>query len=217
MSKINSPTQDRSKESKDRILKIALELFANNGYDKTSTREIADKANVNISAIKYYFGDKESLYKTVYKSFIGPPPEKRKDFKTKDTLEEELEQMFGMMLDPFTKSQEFKLGCKLHMREQLDPMGLWKDDIENDIKPKHTALVDLVKKEIPGISLDEANRLVFSMVSLSIGIFVNQDVINAIDSKLITVEESLVEWKRRLVKYAKAMIDVEKSLRKKKE
>lgn len=214
MSKINSPTQDRSKDSKERILKIALELFANNGYDKTSTRDIADKANVNVSAIKYYFGDKQSLYETVYKSFIGPPPEKRKDFKTKDTLEEEFEQMFSMMLDPFTQSLEFKLGRKLHMREQLDPMGLWKNDIENEIKPKHNGIVKLIQKEIKGISLDDANRLLFSIVSLSIGIFVNQDVINVINDKLVNEEESLIIWKKRLLKYALAMIEVEKSLRK---
>lgn len=217
MLKINKPMQDRSKESKERILKIALELFANNGYDKTSTREISDKANVNISAIKYYFGDKESLYKTVYKSFIGPAPEQKSNFKIKETLEDELEQMFSMMLDPFTKSQEFKLGCKLHMREQLDPMGLWKDDIEKEIKPKHYGIFDLVKKEIKNISDDDANRLVFSIVSLSIGIFVNQDVINAINSNLINDENSLVIWKKRLVQYAKSMIEVEKKLNENKE
>ncbi len=214
MSKINSPTQERSKDSKERILKIALELFANNGYDKTSTRDIAEKANVNISAIKYYFGDKHSLYETVYKSFIGPPPEKRKNFKTKDTLGQELEQMFSLMLDPFTKSTEFKLGRKLHMREQLDPMGLWKHDIENEIKPKHNGIISLIKKEVKGISDDDANRLLFSIVSLSIGIFVNQDVILAINEKLINEENSLVIWKKRLTKYALAMIEVEKKLRK---
>lgn len=203
------PSQDRSKESKERILNIALELFANNGFDKTSTREIAQKANVNISAIKYYFGDKESLYKTVYRSFVGPSKEHRDDYKKHETLESQLEQMFSIILFVFRESNN-KYGRKLHMREQLDPMGLWLEDIENEIKPKHLQLNHLIKREIPLIDEDDVNRLAFSIVSLFLGLFVNQDVINAMNPKLITEESSLIKWKNQLIDYAKAMVEIEK-------
>ena len=52
-------------DSKNRLLKVALELFANKGIDGASTREIAQRAKVNISAITYYFGGKEELYAAV--------------------------------------------------------------------------------------------------------------------------------------------------------
>lgn len=203
------PSQDRSKESKERILSVALELFANNGFDKTSTREIAKKANVNISAIKYYFGDKESLYKTVYRSFVGPSKEHRDNYQRHESLEEQLEQMFSIILFVF-KEKNNKYGRKLHMREQLDPMGLWLEDIENDIKPKHYQLNSLIKKEIPLMNDDDVNRLAFSIVSLFLGLFVNQDVINAMNHKLITEEDSLKKWKNQLISYANAMIEIEK-------
>lgn len=203
------PSQDRSKESKERILSVALELFANNGFDKTSTREIAKKANVNISAIKYYFGDKESLYKTVYRSFVGPSKEHRDNYQRHESLEEQLEQMFSIILFVF-KEKNNKYGRKLHMREQLDPMGLWLEDIENDIKPKHYQLNSLIKKEIPLMNDDDVNRLAFSIVSLFLGLFVNQDVINAMNPKLITEEDSLKKWKTQLISYANAMIEIEK-------
>ena len=103
------PSQDRSKESKERILSVALELFANNGFDKTSTREIAKKANVNISAIKYYFGDKESLYKTVYRSFVGPSKEHRDNYQRHESLEEQLEQMFSIILFVFKENSLFNI------------------------------------------------------------------------------------------------------------
>jgi len=204
------PSQDRSKESKERILNIALELFANNGFDKTSTREIAKKANVNISAIKYYFGDKESLYKTVYRLFVGPSKEHRDNYQRHESLEKQLEQMFSIILFVF-KEKNNKYGRKLHMREQLDPMGLWLEDIENDIKPKHYQLNSLIKKEIPLMNDDDVNRLAFSIVSLFLGLFVNQDVINAMNPKLITEESSLIKWKNQLISYAKAMVEIEKS------
>ncbi len=53
------------KDSKTRLLDVALKLFATNGLKGTSTREIAQKAKVNISAITYYFGGKEALYSAV--------------------------------------------------------------------------------------------------------------------------------------------------------
>lgn len=43
------------------ILEAAEELFAENGFDATSVRELASKAGVNIAMISYYFGSKEKL------------------------------------------------------------------------------------------------------------------------------------------------------------
>lgn len=43
-------------ETRTRLLDAALALFAEQGFAKTSTREIALAAQVNISAISYYFG-----------------------------------------------------------------------------------------------------------------------------------------------------------------
>lgn len=48
--------------AKDRLVETALKLFAMQGFEGTSTRELANNAKVNISAITYYFGSKESLY-----------------------------------------------------------------------------------------------------------------------------------------------------------
>lgn len=53
------------KDSKTRLLEVALKLFAAKGLDGVSTREIAQKAQVNISAITYYFGGKAELYSSV--------------------------------------------------------------------------------------------------------------------------------------------------------
>jgi len=45
----------------DRIINAATRLFAEKGYDGTSTREICEAAEVNIAAINYHFGSKENL------------------------------------------------------------------------------------------------------------------------------------------------------------
>lgn len=43
------------------ILNAAEDLFANKGFEGTSVRDIAQKAEVNVAMISYYFGSKEKL------------------------------------------------------------------------------------------------------------------------------------------------------------
>lgn len=48
-------------EKQIKILEIAEKLFAENGFDGTSIRQISKEADVNIAMISYYFGSKEKL------------------------------------------------------------------------------------------------------------------------------------------------------------
>lgn len=61
----------KEKSTKDAILEVALELFALQGYDATSTRQIAAKSNANLSAISYHFGSKEGLYRAIFHYCFG--------------------------------------------------------------------------------------------------------------------------------------------------
>eukprot|EP01136_Pigoraptor_vietnamica_P035992 Opistho-1_new@101957 len=47
------------------ILQVAEQLFAEDGFDGTSVRDIAKKANINIAMISYYFGSKEKLLESL--------------------------------------------------------------------------------------------------------------------------------------------------------
>ncbi len=51
--------------SRARLLTAAGRLFARQGFDGVSTRELAKAARVNLSAIAYHFGGKEGLYREV--------------------------------------------------------------------------------------------------------------------------------------------------------
>ncbi len=48
--------------TRGRLLAVALAEFGANGFAATTTRQIADKAEVNLPALAYYFGGKEGLY-----------------------------------------------------------------------------------------------------------------------------------------------------------
>jgi TetR/AcrR family transcriptional regulator len=55
--------QERSRQSRTRILKVAITIFAQRGYTGASTREIADAAEVNQGLVTYYFGSKQALWR----------------------------------------------------------------------------------------------------------------------------------------------------------
>ena len=55
------------KDTREKILMIALDMFGEYGFNGVSTRDLSKMADVNISAINYYFNSKEGLYQEVIK------------------------------------------------------------------------------------------------------------------------------------------------------
>src|SRR3954462_7425033 len=52
----------RGEETRLRIIRAAVELFGQKGFDRVSTRDIAARAGVNAPVLQYYFEGKEGLY-----------------------------------------------------------------------------------------------------------------------------------------------------------
>ena len=57
-------TKQEKKEqgTKEKIVATARELFSEQGFNGTSVRQIAERADVNVAAINYHFGSKLNLY-----------------------------------------------------------------------------------------------------------------------------------------------------------
>lgn len=52
-----------AQDSRERILAAALDAFSERGFDGATTREIAQRAGVNLGLIQYYFDGKENLWR----------------------------------------------------------------------------------------------------------------------------------------------------------
>lgn len=63
--KRKSPSQNRSLQTIERILDAAESLFARDGYDKVSVRDITAEAGVNLALVTYHFGSKDKLLEAV--------------------------------------------------------------------------------------------------------------------------------------------------------
>ncbi|VFQ43270.1 TetR/AcrR family transcriptional regulator [Desulfoluna butyratoxydans] len=60
------PVQQRGIRTKDKILKAAEGLFAEKGFHKTNTKEIAAEAGVATGSVYAYFKDKKSVFLEIY-------------------------------------------------------------------------------------------------------------------------------------------------------
>lgn len=64
--------RQRRGDTRQRIQDVALELFAEQGYEKTSLREIAEHLDVTKAALYYHFKTKEEILVSIFEDLTKP-------------------------------------------------------------------------------------------------------------------------------------------------
>ncbi|SFC29915.1 transcriptional regulator, TetR family [Polaromonas sp. OV174] len=209
-----TPEGERRRQRSDgahartQLLHTALRLFAEQGFAKTSIREIAQAAGANVAAISYYFGDKAGLYRAVFSEPIGSA---RDDIALYDqpgfTLRQSLQGFFAGFLEPMRQGELVQLCTRLHFREMLEPTGLWAEEVDQGIKPAHAALVAVLCRHLALEQADDdVHRLAFSITGLAVQLFISRDVVELIRPELFGTPQAIDCWAARLVDYAQAMV-----------
>ncbi|MDR6515794.1 TetR/AcrR family transcriptional regulator [Chryseobacterium camelliae] len=107
----------------ENILFAAESLFAEKGFEGTSTREIAKAANVNISMISYYFGSKEKLYEKLVEYRMNEGQFLSKDIMDRTDINEWVK--IEKLVDQFTERVKVhKCFYRIMQREQLHTKSL---------------------------------------------------------------------------------------------
>lgn len=198
-------------EARNRLLDAALVLFAEKGFAKTSTREIAHAAQVNVASISYYFGDKAGLYRAVFTDpRSNPGPDLALLSGQYTSLRDVLRAIVLGFTEPLKQGDLVQCCMRLHFREMLEPTGVWQDEIHNSILPLHTALVTALCTQL---GLDEADddvhRLAISITGLGLMVQVCTDVTQVLRPTLIATPDAVDSYAERLVGYALAMVECE--------
>jgi AcrR family transcriptional regulator len=204
-------TRSDGAQSRERLLLAAMRLFAEQGFATTSTREIALAAGTNIASISYYFGDKAGLYRAAFSELCPHRGNAVAEFTDPDaTLRDSLHAFYAMLLEPLKQGDLARLRMRLWYREMLEPTGLWREEIDNGIKPAHAGLVLVLGRHMgiaePG---DDISRLAFCVVALAIQMMVTRDVIDKVTPQLLSSDQAIDTWMARLVDYAEAMVHAE--------
>lgn len=200
-------------QSRERLLKAAMRLFAAQGFATTSTREIALAAGANIAAISYYFGDKAGLYRATFREMSPCTPDAVSTFSDPALpLRAMLGRFYAMLLGQLKQGEEARVGMRLWFREILEPTGLWRQEIDNDVRPAHNALVLVLGRHLgvdPG--RDQVARLAYSIAGLAMHMMVSREVIDVLSPQLMKDEAAIDAWVARLVDYAEALVDLERA------
>jgi len=193
------------------LVLAALRVFAEKGFNAATTRNICELAGANISAIRYYFGDKAGLYRAAFtEPMCDAPCHSNIETFAGLPLPEALRLFFREFLEPLKKGEELRLAMKLRFREMIEPTGAWQEEIDAEIKPQHEALLSMLKQHFRLNQVDDdLQRLALAIIGMAVHFYVGQDVVAVLAPHLLETPEAIDTLADRLSGYAVAMIESE--------
>lgn len=164
-----SPSDTRS-----RIQAVAVELFSEQGYDKTSLREIAERLGVTKAALYYHFRSKEDIVRSLVEDYFGRLDSlvrwAGRQPGTPAVRGEILSRYVDMVID---SHQVFRM----LQQNQAALAGLTSGKRHGELfKERMNAIVGLLTD--PGASLPERVRAAVAAISVSIGWMIFRDEVD---------------------------------------
>jgi len=202
-------------QARERLLLAGLRLFAEQGYAKTSIRQICLAASVNVASVSYYFGNKAGLYRAVFWGVTDADADLcTAPGAAPDLTNFSLQDLFQRMLEPLKSGAQARLWIKLHRREMIEPTGLWQQKINQGMQPMHAAMIEFLCKRL---AIDRPDDEVQALATLIIGpavhLLVNCEVIDVLAPQLLAEPASIDRWCERLLANAEALIRAERGRR----
>jgi AcrR family transcriptional regulator len=159
--------------TRDAIVKAAVRLFAEKGFQATSVRDIIVKARVNQAAINYHFKSKDGLHLEVLKTAFeklteqaGFDPEKLKTLSREEALRTFVRQQLRPLLFRDEMSRcirlfEMSRCIRLFALESAHPGNIFLKFMATNTVSYLTTAVDIVRRFLPPGSERRRRRLVF--------------------------------------------------------
>lgn len=168
MSKKGRPLKDDN-TARESLIDAARKKFVSKSYDKVSIRELAQTAGVNSAMIKYYFHNKEGLYKAM---ILEVTEQVMINFKThlNSSNLNNLEDFFRCFVEVIKQSPEFPL---LMLKELILSQGVCRSYFINEIGMHHLKIFDQVYSRFKqaGKLKEDVDPLLFRMSLMGITLF----------------------------------------------
>ncbi|MFE7934767.1 TetR/AcrR family transcriptional regulator [Streptomyces sp. NPDC057456] len=177
--------QQRRGNTRQRIQDVALELFAEQGYEKTSLREIAERLEVTKAALYYHFKTKEEIIVGIFTDLTKPIEDLIEwggsQPHTLDT-KQELVRRYSKALSEATPLFRFMQENQATVREL---------QIGDSFKDRMRSLRDIVID--PDAPLADQVRCVSAIFTLHAGMFFLQDLEGDPEDKRAAVLEVAID------------------------
>ncbi len=180
-----------AKDTKDIILDTAEKLFAKQGFNNTSLRNITTEADVNLASVNYHFGSKDALIQKLFERRIIPMNEQR--ISKLEQLEQKygdhiaLENLIDAFMEPAMElSRDTQKGgalfIKLLGRTYTDPSSELHDAIRQLYAPAIERFRDAFARVLPELTPDELYWRMHFMVGLLAYLMAGTDMMRLIAS-----------------------------------
>jgi TetR/AcrR family transcriptional regulator, regulator of cefoperazone and chloramphenicol sensitivity len=153
-----TPSLITNLETRQRLLNAAAKLFAEQGFNHVTIREICQVAGANVAAVNYHFRDKLGLYKEVVEMAADAMNQSKVDvLEAAERLapEDRLRTYIRLTLHQLLGSEQESWMEKLLARELMDPTPALDLIVEKGIKPTSQRMGAMVA-ELLGTTLDDA-------------------------------------------------------------
>ena len=138
--------------SRQSIMKAAVRLFEEKGYQGASVRDIVAKARVNQAAINYHFKGKDGLYLELLTTAFGRlteqagfDPEQLRSL----SREEALRSFVHQQLRPLLFRDELSLYMRMFAWESAHPSKVFLKFMATNAVPYLTAATEIVQRFLP--------------------------------------------------------------------
>jgi len=150
--------RQRDRETRERLLKAAAQLFADRGFKKVTVRDICRVARANVAAVNYHFGDKTGLYREVLQQAIETIRSTNEAARAAGEglpADERLRQYIKVSLCRVMSSGNISWISRLVHRELSDPTPSLDALVDQALRPRVDDLSGMVA-EILGCDVDDA-------------------------------------------------------------
>ena len=210
----DSPASSRD-ETRCRLLRAAIDVFAIHGYHGASTREICERAGANTAAIHYHFRDKAGLYRELFRLPIEQvTAASRSMADVQLSLHERLGHFYRGVLTLLAQDGKLRQLALLHAREEVEPSGVLGDCRTQAIRLQHDQLINLL---LPEFALqepdDHLHGLAFALAGVVLVYFMARPAVEAFAPALLATPESREALVQRSALYGQALIQAERERR----
>jgi len=171
-------------DTRERLLRAAGEIFAEQGFRSATVREISRRANVNVAAVNYHFKGKEGLYSSVLRYTLDSATKKyplELGLKEGATPEETLRAFVRLLLCRVLDDGRPSWHGKLMAREFIEPTAALDQMIDEAIKPLYQSLSGILRDLMgPGTNEERVRMCLMSIVGQCIYYFHVRPVIENI-------------------------------------
>jgi AcrR family transcriptional regulator len=137
-----------NQETRQRLLEAAGEVFSQRGFKDATVREICSRAQANVAAVNYHFGDKQGLYSETFKFWVQQALEKyppNMGVRADSTPEEKLRAFIYSFLLRILDTGKSGWYGKLISREMVDPTPVLDERVQDTVRPLIGQLMSIIR------------------------------------------------------------------------